>query len=165
MIKEAVRLAYPLVDGFIHDWLVAGPLAMPVENLAAFPGADFKLQIARHRYRPEPGVEGSPLERQSFTRRARTQSWPGASGGVTTITLSISPPFITPATIFNPGFLRGGKRGRTDVCSHPHHQWPGGHLDQRQTRPPRGKVPSSDPRPIPVCAVTRGGIERHPRAL
>jgi hypothetical protein len=67
MIKEAVRLAYPLVDGFIHDWLVAGPLAMPVENLAAFPGADFKLQIARHRYRPEPGVEGSPLERQSFT--------------------------------------------------------------------------------------------------
>ncbi|RME63243.1 MAG: hypothetical protein D6790_05020, partial [Caldilineae bacterium] len=59
-------LATPLVDGYIHDWLVAGPLAAPVHNLDAYPGPDFKLAIAKDRYRPDPGIVDAPAERASF---------------------------------------------------------------------------------------------------
>jgi len=61
-----VWLRYPLAGAFIHDWLVAGPLASPVPNLDDFPGADFKSQIARHRRRTETGVEAAPAELQKF---------------------------------------------------------------------------------------------------
>lgn len=64
--KDPVWLTYPTVEGFIHDWLVAGPLASPVPNLDDFPGADFKAQIARHRHRKETGIPGTPAELQTF---------------------------------------------------------------------------------------------------
>lgn len=49
---------YPLERGYIHHWLVAGPQAIPVENLEDYRGPDFKLQIARAEYaRPGAGVE------------------------------------------------------------------------------------------------------------
>lgn len=64
--QAPVWLDYPLVGGFIQDWLVAGPLASPVPNLDAFPGDDFKLQIARHRYESESGISAQPAERAPF---------------------------------------------------------------------------------------------------
>ncbi|MBI3959800.1 MAG: hypothetical protein HY328_13400 [Chloroflexi bacterium] len=64
--KAPVWLSYPTVGGFVHDWLVAGPLASPVPNLDDFPGADFKLKIARSRYQPETGLAAAPAELQSF---------------------------------------------------------------------------------------------------
>ena len=64
--QAPVWLNYPTVGGFVHDWLVAGPLALPVSNLNDFPGADFKLQIARHRYQAETGLSAAPAEWQKF---------------------------------------------------------------------------------------------------
>ena len=64
--KAPVWLNYPTVGGFVHDWLVTGPLASPVPNLDDFPGADFKAQIARHRYQAETGLSAAPAEFQKF---------------------------------------------------------------------------------------------------
>lgn len=57
------RLEGRLRDGFIETWLVAGPLALPVEDLARFSGPDVKAQIARAMYREESGVTQPPAER------------------------------------------------------------------------------------------------------
>ena len=37
---------YPLQNGFVHHWLVAGPYALPIEELEQLTGDDFKEQIA-----------------------------------------------------------------------------------------------------------------------
>jgi hypothetical protein len=67
VVKAPVWLTYPLVDGFIHDWLTAGPLAVPVHDLDRFTGADYKLHIARSRYRSSSEVVETPLERATFS--------------------------------------------------------------------------------------------------
>ena len=56
------RLHYALVDGYVHNWLVAGPQAIEVKDLERFPGSDFKLQIARQYYQPNHGIEVEPIE-------------------------------------------------------------------------------------------------------
>jgi hypothetical protein len=56
------RLQYPLVNGYIHNWLVAGPQAIRVTDLERFTGPNYKLQIAQYFYQPEPGFEGEPVE-------------------------------------------------------------------------------------------------------
>ena len=62
------HLSYPLVRGYIHNWLTAGPRPIQVENLEQFSGPEFyKLQIARHYYDPEPGVSGQPAEGAAFS--------------------------------------------------------------------------------------------------
>jgi hypothetical protein len=66
-VVTPVWLTYPLVDGFIHGWLTAGPLALPVQDLDKFTGADYKLQISRSRYRPQSEVDETPLERAAFS--------------------------------------------------------------------------------------------------
>jgi hypothetical protein len=58
---EAVE--YMLQDGFVHNWLVAGPLAMAVENLDEFEGTDFKSQIAHFYYQTESGISGPAAEK------------------------------------------------------------------------------------------------------
>lgn len=72
-VKTPVWLTYPLVDGFIHDWLTAGPLALPVDDLDQFTGADYKLKIARSRYRPTSEVNETPLERAAFSPAQATE--------------------------------------------------------------------------------------------
>jgi hypothetical protein len=59
-------LEYPLVKGYIHNWIVAGPYATEVKDLERFTGAEWKLQIARHYYQPEPAIEGEPAEYGNF---------------------------------------------------------------------------------------------------
>ncbi len=53
---------YDLHNGYIHNWLVAGPQAIPVDDLERFSGPDYKLQIARHYYTPEHGIIEQPVE-------------------------------------------------------------------------------------------------------
>lgn len=49
-------LTYPLIDGYLHNWLVAGPLAMPVSpEPAASPEAEVTAVLRRH-HQPESGV-------------------------------------------------------------------------------------------------------------
>ncbi len=55
-------LEYPLADGFIHHWLVAGPQAIPVEELQRFGNPPDREQIARLYTRAEVGIEGEPIE-------------------------------------------------------------------------------------------------------
>ncbi len=58
---------HSLTQGFIHDWLVAGPLAEPVENLEQFVGANYKLQIAQQRHQAMSRLTDEPIELASFT--------------------------------------------------------------------------------------------------
>ena len=53
---------YPLSDGFIHNWLVLGPHATSVEEMAQFQGDDFKLQIAHHYHQAESGIDEAPVD-------------------------------------------------------------------------------------------------------
>lgn len=49
-------------EGYIDNWLLAGPQALPVPDLERFGHEDFKLQIARHYYQEHSGITQSPQE-------------------------------------------------------------------------------------------------------
>jgi len=49
-------------EGYIHNWLLAGPQAIPVPEMDRFAGEDFKLQIARHYYEEHSGITQPPQE-------------------------------------------------------------------------------------------------------
>ncbi len=76
---------YDLANGYIHHWLVAGPQARSVENLAQFQGEDWKLQVARHYYVEEPLVEGEPID--MHTSRWTGRSCAGAATAASRTTL------------------------------------------------------------------------------
>ncbi len=57
---------YELENGYIHNWLVAGPQAVPVPDLEHFQDQDWKLQIARHYYEVGSGVAQAPVMDQPF---------------------------------------------------------------------------------------------------
>ncbi|MEZ4661110.1 MAG: hypothetical protein R2911_26470 [Caldilineaceae bacterium] len=63
------EIIYPLANGFIHNWLVAGPLAQSVEQLERFngEGAVLKTNIAQHYHRTEAGVADLPVELEKVT--------------------------------------------------------------------------------------------------
>ncbi len=56
------HVRYPLCNGFIHHWLVAGPQAIPVAGLEQFTGDNIHLDIARRYYEAASGVAGQPVE-------------------------------------------------------------------------------------------------------
>jgi hypothetical protein len=53
---------YELENGYIHNWLVAGPQAIPVLDLERYQGNDWKLQIAQHYYDANSGVTQTPVQ-------------------------------------------------------------------------------------------------------
>lgn len=55
---------YEIEKGYIHNWLVAGPQAIPVVDLDNYRGEDWKLQIARHYDEADSGVTSTPLENE-----------------------------------------------------------------------------------------------------
>lgn len=55
-------LEYPLCKGYIHNWLVAGPQAIPVSDLERFDEQDRKLQIARYYYEEKSGIVELPVD-------------------------------------------------------------------------------------------------------
>ncbi len=57
---------YDLENGYIHNWLVAGPQAIPVTDLERFTGEDYKLQIARAHFMEASGIEEPPAEIAKF---------------------------------------------------------------------------------------------------
>jgi hypothetical protein len=69
------HINYPLHNGYIHNWLVAGPRAVPVHNLDRFQGDDFKLQIAHHYYEADSGISDTPVERGVFTKGETELRW------------------------------------------------------------------------------------------
>ncbi len=59
---QTQTLGYPLVEGYIHHWLVAGPQVSPVEDLHRFGNPPDLLQIIRQYSQSEIGIEGTPVE-------------------------------------------------------------------------------------------------------
>jgi hypothetical protein len=57
---------YELTNGYSHNWLVAGPQAIPVLDLDRFQGEDWKAQIAGHYYDANSGVIQTPVETEPF---------------------------------------------------------------------------------------------------
>ncbi len=82
-------LEYQLQRGYIHNWLVAGPHTIAIEDPSHFDEAqDCKVAIARHYYEAEAGIpmdeaagatkEGAfklPVEREEFTVGDSTLAW------------------------------------------------------------------------------------------
>ncbi len=57
---------FNLEQGFIHNWLVAGPQAIAIEA-AQFKGEDIQQQIAGHYYEVDSGIPDTPVERGPLT--------------------------------------------------------------------------------------------------
>jgi hypothetical protein len=69
MTKTETQLAlldYPLVNGYLHEWLVAGPYAQPIADLNQFDPVDFKRQIADQYRQPQLPFSDPPTEQTSF---------------------------------------------------------------------------------------------------
>ena len=62
-------LEHELHDGYIHNWLVAGPQAIAISDPDRYTGGEpeRKLQIAQHYYTLENLIHQPPVERESFT--------------------------------------------------------------------------------------------------
>jgi hypothetical protein len=58
--------AYNLQNGYIHNWIVAGPRAMPVADLDRFAGEDFKLKIADYYHEETSGIAEPPIDWAEF---------------------------------------------------------------------------------------------------
>ena len=68
-------LEYPLQKGYVHNWLLAGPQAVYVQDLERFEGDDYKLQIARHYYKRASDVLQAPVEKDSFQIGETDLTW------------------------------------------------------------------------------------------
>jgi hypothetical protein len=62
------NLNFHLKDGFVQNWLVAGPESAQVSNLASFPKDEFELSICKHFYTPESGVTEKPVDVGPLTK-------------------------------------------------------------------------------------------------
>jgi hypothetical protein len=58
---------YDLSDGFVNNWIAAGPQAIPVQDLGRFAGTDPRLQIAHHYYEEDSGITETPAEQGPLT--------------------------------------------------------------------------------------------------
>jgi hypothetical protein len=56
-------LHYDLHDGYIHNWLIAGPQVIEVSNLDDFEGEDVERQIVRRYTMEASGITEMPVER------------------------------------------------------------------------------------------------------
>jgi hypothetical protein len=67
---------YTLNAGYIDNWLIAGPLAVPVADLSAFAEAgDLKLAIVRHLHPAALEFAVEPAEGASFTVEGQELRW------------------------------------------------------------------------------------------
>ena len=63
---HARNVHYNLEHGFIHNWLVAGPQAIPIDT-GQFTGDDVYQKLARHFYELDSGITETPVERGPLT--------------------------------------------------------------------------------------------------
>lgn len=70
-------LEYELHDGYIHNWLVAGPQMIAIPDPDHYTGGEpeRKLQIAQHSYTPENLIQYPPVDRESFAVEDTTLTW------------------------------------------------------------------------------------------
>jgi len=69
-------LEYPLQDSFIHNWLVAGPLSIPILDLSLDGDmAEQRAQVAQHHFQRASDVHEPPIEFGSFQIGDSEQTW------------------------------------------------------------------------------------------
>ena len=56
-------LRYDLSDGYVHNWLVAGPQPIPVSELGEGSEQDVRRRVAHDTYEEALGITGQPVER------------------------------------------------------------------------------------------------------
>jgi hypothetical protein len=56
------ELKYKLSNGFIHNWLIAGPRGIPVTKIKPDPEGNLKLNILRNFYDPDAGISEIPVD-------------------------------------------------------------------------------------------------------
>ena len=56
-------LRYDLQEGYIHNWLVAGPQSIPIAGPTEFSGGDSPVEIARQYHMETSGITEMPVER------------------------------------------------------------------------------------------------------
>jgi len=74
-------LQYTLVNGFVHNWLVGGPLAIPIDTLPGAPNMEadtlqrvyMKLPLEQRSLSPE--LPGQPMEMVGFTVGEEKLTW------------------------------------------------------------------------------------------
>ncbi len=69
------HIGYDLQDGYIHNWLVAGPQAIPLPNPAPPAGQEFRLQTARRYAEGDAGVTQPPVERGTLALGDTQLTW------------------------------------------------------------------------------------------
>jgi hypothetical protein len=68
-------LDYRLEEGYVHNWLAAGPHLVPVTDLADYQGPDYKLQIAKSYYQRLSEIHKAPMEGETFQVGREEQKW------------------------------------------------------------------------------------------
>jgi hypothetical protein len=68
-------LEYKLQEGYIHNWLVAGPLTTSVSDLDRFDADDLRAQVAQHYYRRASEIHSPPIERETFQVGDSVLTW------------------------------------------------------------------------------------------
>lgn len=70
-------LEYELHNGYLHNWLVAGPQEIAIPDPDRYTGGEpeRKLQITQHYYTPENLVQQTPVDRESFTIDDAALTW------------------------------------------------------------------------------------------
>jgi len=61
--NSPIWLSNPLEQGYVQRWLVAGPLAQPIEDLAQYDANNLKAAIANHYHTTQYAITQPPLER------------------------------------------------------------------------------------------------------
>jgi hypothetical protein len=74
-------LPYSVTQSYLHHWLVAGPAAVPVTDLADNGGGETKLRIARAYTRTIAEVLEQPAERGQFVHQGQTLTWQAVTCG------------------------------------------------------------------------------------
>ena len=70
-------LEYPLNNGYINNWLVAGPLSTPIEGPERFKDDEtlYKLQITRQSYRQDVTLSETPVDRETTGINGDKLTW------------------------------------------------------------------------------------------
>lgn len=68
-------LEYRLNNGYVDNWLVAGPRAVAVGDLERYGGDNWKLRVARNYAEPGTGLEADPVERDTFALGGEQLVW------------------------------------------------------------------------------------------
>lgn len=72
---SSAHLIYPLQHGYIHNWLVAGPVATPLAELGSLAVNQSEYEILQQCFDTNAGITEPPAERATFTYGEHKLTW------------------------------------------------------------------------------------------